>query len=190
MGTANFYVKNASKYFVVLENTQEENGEIYAPEHWEIEDFKNNIHDRFKELSFGFQKDDRSDNDSNFGGTYLGTMMINKMFGDIDVDVQINIILRSGYYEAAVLDWETKMYVDGDEVDEDYLWSDRIIEYSMSEMSKGLQTIQFGHIQKWYPKAMDKLIYETEKVFENVCSTKLICVGRASNGEAFYKKVD
>jgi hypothetical protein len=189
MGTANFYVKNASKYFVVLEN-YEDNMVQCQPDEWDVDNLKSDLHERFEKLPFGFQKDDRSDHDRNFGGTYLGAMRIDKMFGDIDVDVVINIILRSGYYEAAVLDWEIKLYVDGDEVDDDYLWSDRIIEYSTSDMSKGLQTIQFGHIRKWYPKAMDKLIYETEKVFENVCSTKLICVGRASNGEAFYKKVD
>lgn len=185
MGTANFYVKNASKYFVVLENSQEEDGEVYPPEQWEIEDFKNDIHERFEQLPFGFQKDDKWVDDS----TYLGTMSIDRNFGDISVEVQIDIILRSGYYEAAVLDWEVKFYVDGDEVDQDYIWSDRIIEYSTSDMSKGLQAIQFGHIRNWYPKAMDKLIEETEKVFETVCSTKLICIGRASNGEAFYKTV-
>lgn len=189
MGTANFYVKNASKYFVVLENQEDEDGNDIYPNEWDIEDLKSDIHEQFEKLPFNFQKDDSYDDERSFQGTCLGTMWIERNYGDISVGVKIDIILRSGYYEAAVLDWETKLLIDDEDITYDDLFNTNVFDHTCTTMGKGLQQMFLKHIAKWLSNTEEKLITETEKIFENVCSTKLICVGRASNGEAFYQKV-
>lgn len=193
MGTSNFYYKNTSKVFVVCENYENEDGEIVAPESFEIDMEFENIIKQLKENKgeFNFYKYDKLQSEHelrSFPSTYLGTLYKSKKFGDIDCEIEINIFVRSGYYEAACLDWEIKITIHCetftfDEVNDISVY---FPDYN-SNMNKGMLTIQGKNCVKWLKKTKEKLVDSVEKIFEN-CSSTYNLVGRFSNGETIYEK--
>ena len=158
MSTANFHNINASKIFAV---------EI--EEEFDYDDLKFNL---FNELKLDEGGTDRGELRS-YGSNVVGSLRRR--------DITITIIVRSAYFSGVNLDWQID-YAGNYESLENYEdFSDDVKddeELTESEKSDMLTKAQID---------VKFLINKVETVFE-LFSTPLVCVGRASNGEAFYKK--
>lgn len=204
MGTSNFHNSNARKIYVVLESYEQpvldedgnetEETETYTPDSYEAEDLTDYIQETFKEQHkdlYWFKKDTNSYNElRSFGAGYICTLIDEKCFGDVQLNVRINCFIRSGYYEAANLDWELQIdcnsysYND-DECGEGFELS--IDDYYNSSMSEGLKKIQLKNMNKWIEKTKESLIEKVETIFEEIANPYLK-VGTFSNGETVYQK--
>lgn len=162
----------------------EEESEYSQPEQWECEDFINQLQDDLQ--TQGFDSLDFWDNERNYSGKYIAEKTISKQYCGIWAEVNIKVIIRSGYYEGANLDWEvTKSFNSGG--CEDLSESEIFDELVWCEVNKGLATIMTPYIIRWMDNESINLIEETEKFFEKV-SMPLVVSARFSNGETWYKK--
>jgi hypothetical protein len=126
MGTCNFYLQNASHYYVVckpyeiLDENDEPTGE-YEYEQWDydsdVEWFKDYIKeqaDKHHAIDYNSDLPSMIENDRNFPESGLGTLDI--MSGYFSIRIQC--IIRSGYYEACNLDWRYRIELEsGDDWD-------------------------------------------------------------------------
>jgi len=200
MGTNNFHNKNASRIFAVLMNREEhllddegnemEETEYIYPDEWECEDLLSNVKCDMEALAkkhktISFHKGGNADFLRSFSGSVIGSFWISKVYLDIECEVEITAVLRSGYYEGANLDFEITYRVNGYDYD-DYMaeW-----EYSAENSNnKGLVRIHYNNVSNWFENSADTLITELEKIFEYYTEIKLVKVGQFSNGEAFYER--
>ena len=199
MATSNFHNANASKVFVVLENYEQvildEDGEetdeteYRTPDEWECDDFVSHAKGLIEKNKgkFDFYNGEQRSKEElrSFCATFLGQLYQRKDFGDVCVEVNINAFLRSGYYEAANLDWELVVYVDGYEFEDDIILDD----IRGSWMNEGLKAIQVNHINKYISKTKDAIVEHLEHIFEQL-STPYVVTARFSNGETMYEKAD
>ena len=204
MSTGNFYNKNASKIYAGLMNYEDdeagENGDETVTRSCDEDDVQmlsDYIDELCEELKknkkYNYYPDGKSwDNNRNFEGRIMGEVSVSKDFGDIGVDVSLQMIMRSGYYEGGNLDWELTILVAGSgEYDEEGLTDKAIaedFEYN-SRMPKGMQVIQARNAIKWVMGAKDLLIRDVEEIFTKV-SMPLVVTARFSNGETMYAKAD
>jgi len=196
MGTSNFYNKNASKVFAVLMNyetpildddgNETEETETVSPEDFECDDLIEDVQNHLKESKFYSWIPSKPvwDNDRNYSGRKIGSLSVGKQYGGVSIDIGIEAILRSAYYEGANLDWELIITIDGADTDfEDFLQD---FSYA-SEMSVGLCTIVSRKALKWAEKMQNELIKEIEKIYTEI-SMPLQVMARFSNGETMYTK--
>lgn len=100
-----------------------------------------------------------------------------------EVFLSANIIVRSGYYAGANLDYEIAFHIDGTEYQEDDL--DEVCLYS--ELPGTRRAYQLALAKKWFDRMYGRFTDAIEEVFAGF-STPLRLVARASNGEAIYEK--
>lgn len=179
MATSNFYNKNATKIFA---------SEI--EDDFDYECLVDNIITNLKE------KTDKNPNISMLRHTgkfhdeahVLGSIAISKNYnlpnyGEIEVNVNIDMLLRHGYYAGINLDWDYQFEIEGDEVSE---WEDIIstLEYLCDKRLVN----KTNFIDAWFSKTKDQLSTIVEDVYE--CYTDSYVVSaRFSNGETWYEKV-
>ena len=165
--------------FVILilddDLNETEETETISPDEMEVADCYGYITEKLSEVKnvkfIEFNQKRSEYENRNFSSTYLGTIYLNKEFGDISAEVCINCFSRAGYYEAACLDWECETEIDDN-----------------SSMNAGMLKIQQGNTEKWVEKTKDKLVELVEKVFAE-CSTSYRKLGTFSNGESIYEKI-
>lgn len=185
MGTSNFYNKNASKIFVCLENyTDEDTDELISPDTHDIEDFKSYLIEQLNQIeNFSFSEDKGTFMKD---GTYIGQLYAHRNFMDVDVEISLSVILRFGYYEAANLDYESKVFLNSSEcttLDED----DFIYLASLEQHNKGLILSNYPKLEKWFENTQTNMIQALETVFEKV-TTPYVRLCTLSNGESIYQK--
>jgi hypothetical protein len=195
MGTNNFYSSGKTIFAVLMDYEDEvfdENGEptgekeMVAPDQDDSDNLKDWVKELFNEQTkFSFSEDGSFNNNRNFEGTLMGSLKAEKWFGDINVEVRVNLILRSGYYEGANLDYEVEYYA-GSDYDDTINFSYEF--ESHSDMSKGLQVIQTKNAERWAEKIKEELTEEVEKIYTRV-STPYRKLGSFSNGEGVYEKI-
>lgn len=105
-------------------------------------------------------------------------------FGNINL--RFDIIVRSGYYQGANLDYE--MYVETD--NEDYESITDLIEDIQRypedfDISEGMSEKYAKWIENWFKKEVEPMKEEIEKVFADY-TTPLCVTARFSNGETMY----
>jgi hypothetical protein len=194
MGTNNFYSSGKTIFAVLMDYENEvfdENGEptgeteMRSCEDYDYEDLKDYTIELMEQSKFSYSDNGNFSNNRNFEGTLLGSLNVDKCFGDICVEVRVNAVIRSGYYEGANLDYEVEYYTGSG-------WEDSIdFKYDFenhSDMRSGLQTIQTKHAERWAEKIADELVEELERIFTQV-STPYRKVAQFSNGEAVYEKL-
>jgi hypothetical protein len=203
MGTSNFHNVNARNVYAVLMNYEQpilddddnETDEVETRycEEWEVNDFIGNIRceaERVaKENNFKYHEDlEMTDPNElrSFPSTSLFQIYLNKHFGDVHVEVNINCVLRAGYYEGACLDWfDTCVFGDNTACFND---TDFSIDDWMSNMNAGMRSIQSKKANDWLERTRENIIETVEKLFtEN--SMPLGVTARFSNGETHYAKV-
>lgn len=201
MGTSNFHNVNASNVYAVLMNYEDvvydEDGnetdetEMRAPDTWECDMFIKDIKEDAKEKApaIGFSYHHTCNEDPHELRSYSSIPLFQfyrfKKFGDIDITVNINCVLRVGYYEGANLDWFITYDVMGNNTDElDFLY---YTEYQ-SDMPAGMIKIQNKLAETWASNTADELVNVTEEFFKEH-SMPLGVSARFSSGETWYTKV-
>jgi hypothetical protein len=203
MGTSNFHNVNAYNVYAVLMNYEQpmytdtgeetDETETVACETWEVEEFIDNIRTQAEALTVGsnfkyYKNLEMADPHSlrSYESTPLFQLYHQKDFGDVNIQVNINCVLRHAYYEGASLDWYlTCTYGNNTELIEDM---DYEIDEYISDMNAGLRKIQARNAEAWATSVKDSLIEAVEKLFtEN--SMPLVVTARFSNGETHYAKV-
>lgn len=165
MGTANFYNKNASHTFVRELETE-----------FDYDMFKEDIYHTFKHHNyhvFNGKNYRRPESDlRSFPSIIVASKSKYKIYNDVELIITINVILRSGYYQHANLDWELAKELP---VLSDYYYN------------IGLAKIHEPYAELWAENAENELIEETEKIFKDLTEPYNVSA-RFSNGEAFYTK--
>lgn len=150
MSTPNFSKQNASKFYA-----------IELQDDYEYEDLVGNL-----QYAFGIEnKTDKWDGNRNYEGKIIS--QLDKNLGNYNVC--FDIIIRSGYYSGANLDWNV-MITDENSWDK--------YEYGYYEDK---------NLPKYIHNYVTSKIKSIEKVFAQN-SMPLYCKGIFSNGEAIYAK--
>jgi hypothetical protein len=201
MGTSNFHNVNARNVYAVLMNYEQpvldadgEETDVMedcAPESWECEDFFSNLKENAAELAplKGFSYHHTCDTDPHELRSYSSIPMFqfykNKKFGDTDVTVNINCVVRGAYYEGASLDWYITYDVCGINMDQIDFLAD--MEWQ-SSMPAGMVKIQCKNAEQFASTTAEELIEVVEEFYKQN-SMPLGVVARFSNGETHYAKI-
>lgn len=201
MGTSNFHNVNARNVYAVLmnyerpilNNDDEETNELETcvRDSYECDDFIQMLKEDAEELAplKGFGYYHACDTDPHELNSYCSIPLFqfykNKNFGDVDVTVSINCVIRVAYYEGANLDWYITYDVCGINMDEidflaDMQWQ--------SEMPASMIKIQCNNAERFASNIADELIEVVEDFFKQN-SMPLGVTARFSNGETYYSKI-
>lgn len=212
MATCNFWLKNAQSYYAFndtykTENNEGEEVEVVRDE-WEWDDLLDCIRYRGEETKeFPYQSDDynrrmearevcvSSSKWETFGNGNAWTT---------ETEIESTIMIRSGYYSGAVLDYDIRItssqgdvfylseYDNMDDLMHDYLncISD-IVDWKgyQHKWNIGTFKMQKNNIRKWIEKRIDNEIEICEKFCKENCEMELCVSARFSNGETWYSKV-
>jgi hypothetical protein len=174
MGTSNFHNVNSGRIY-----------SVEIEEEWDYDDLKENL---IYEL-----KDSHTTKDPyelrSYSSSVVGCLSKQKSFGELDIDLSIYCVIRSGYYEGANLDWFMKLDIGNtsyyDEIPENcYIEED--LRY-FNDWNVGFSVIQSKNVLNWIKTTKEELVNRIEKIYEEN-STPLEVVARFSNGETIYKK--
>lgn len=177
MATGNFYNKNASRIFACEIN-----------EEWEHKDLLDNLRSELSNLKYSYENFD-SDNERQFTGFYVGDVWASKYYGDVECEVRVKAVVRSGYYSGCNLDWELEYRTGSDwsdELDVDEIASD--IEWN-SDLTEKRSKYLAEFAETFLENAGQELIEKVEKIFTDY-STPLVVTARFSNGETIYERAD
>lgn len=200
MGTSNFHVVNAKNTYAVLMNyevpiydeneNETDETECVSPDAYECEDFINELKSSILEKIKGtdikhYGKIKKTNSLRDHPVTDLFMLYKRKTFSYIEIDVEINCLIRTAYYEGASLDWFVTYTIDYNTQDElDFKDQFENNDY----LNAGMQKIQCNLAEKWAEKTKEELIDFVEKFYtEN--STPLTVTARFSNGETIYSKI-
>ena len=189
MGTSNFHNTGTSEIYVV----------DYGEDEFMWQECQEHLADQFKETLKNIQKgnyiDFTTDDDitsqeelRSFPTSSIGYFEVQEEYLGVEIYIRVNTFIRSGYYEAANLDYEIEVSIDGEEYedyteydDEAFMWSgDRHI---------GTWSL---HSSRFYSKIetmLEEVVETTEKVFCK-CSEAYEVSAQFSNGETHYSKCE
>ena len=203
MATGNFYREDAERYYVVLapqeiEKVDEEgiptgDMELLYPDEWEIDEFIGMVQENFKEkcekAEFNFDEfNGLEDNNRNFFVKPLGTVSKYKEYNGFTLEISAAIGIRSGYYEAANLDYKLNVTFENYDIEIDGINKELFNDFEVYETT-GFNVIHSANAQSWAETALEELKEFVEKVLaEN--SNPYEVEARFSNGETIYKKVE
>lgn len=210
MATANWYINNASRYFVLGTNkyiTQEDIdmndldqellGEYdYDKTQWDYDDQKAYLIEELEQHGYseltGRDRYNSLDRDS----SYIARQ--EKYFEYAGVGFYINIKVKenAGYYEGSCLDFEAELsVVNRNGYDVWQTWEMNVGEYALDRSDVidndfcsniGLSKIQAANIIKHVDNEFCKLVDELELIFSKTCEYELYKAYQCSNGEAGY----
>lgn len=212
MATCNFWLKNAQSYYAFNDTYKTENDggeevEVVRDE-WEWDDLLDCIRYRGEETKeFPYQSDDynrrmearevcvSSSKWETFGNGNAWTT---------ETEIESTIMIRSGYYSGAVLDYDIRItssqgdvfylseYDNMDDLMHDYLncISD-IVDWKgyQHKWNIGTFKMQKNNNRKWIEKRIENEIEICEKFCKENCEMELCVSARFSNGETWYSKV-
>jgi hypothetical protein len=165
--------------------------ETRSPDLYESHEFQDELREDAKELAptLGISYHHCCDKDPHelrsFSSIDLFQLYSRKDYGDIDITVNINCVMRVGYYEGCNLDWHITYDVCGNNRDEIDFTDDF---ESHSDMPMGMIKIQCKNAERWAEKTKDYLIEVTEEFYKKK-SMPLSVAAKFSNGETMYQKV-
>lgn len=117
--------------------------------------------------------------------------------GAIGFSVEVEAVLRHGYYGGGNLDWKLNFDIDGSgEADADELPSTDMILYMMERNSYAVNDETHPDVMQLLADMISRKMHldfynlsqSIESEFRTIGCTPLRCVGRFSNGEAIYEK--
>ena len=213
MATCNFWLKNARSYYAFNDTCEYENeeGEIeeVARDEWDWQSVIDDICYRGKEGKIfdclSTEKHNRRMDARNICETNTEWLTFgNGNAWTTETNVESVIVIRSGYYAGAVLDYDVKVetsqgdtlylsdYDNVDDMAEDYLDTLKdIVEWKghQHKWNVGTFEIQKKNIRKWIEKRINTHIENCEKFCKENCEMELKVSARFSNGETWYSKV-
>lgn len=182
MGTGNFMKRNASSYFVVLERENDQDVDQLT------EDIAWSIMHREPKMIDLDRVPDKAYNRS-YPASPICTVYASGSFYGVEVGIELDVILRLGYYEAAVLDYEIRFFANTFNEEDISLAGECFFDACNNHGNAGMSLIQSRNAQRWADKESKRLIGLVEEVFK-MHSAEYMSLGHASNGEAFYRKVN
>jgi hypothetical protein len=207
MGTSNFYRKNARSIYAVLMDYEDDvfddegkltgEKEMRQCESWDVDNLKEYVIElaiaKATELNYneGIYTEKLPD-DRNYEGVIITSLRCSKELAGVDIDLEIQMLYRIGYYEGACLDWHTivnignNKYIDDEAED---VVDDRCYWGSWSGLNDGMLAIQAKNIQKFINQKREEMINAVEEIFTKA-SMPLEVVERFSNGETIYRKIE
>jgi len=196
MGTSNFFNRNASRIFAICmdyetpilddDGNETDEMEYVSAESWEYDDVKSDLITQIEEL-----KDcngvGNGDCNRNFSGAPIGRLYASEVYLGQEVGIEIQCLIRSGYYEGANLDYDITYEFGGGTYDDiDGLCTD-FIDETVSDY-KGFAKIHSKNVSKFLHKKEAELRTKIETIYSGVCGVQLEVVARFSNGETIYKQ--
>lgn len=174
MATGNFHNVNASKVFACELESE-----------FDYEDLMLNLEEALKAMKcdYCFNGDDPHELRS-FPSRVLTGMGFSKDYKEFSVDMEISIIIRSGYYSGCNLDWDIKYSIEGIESDEP-VFIDLLESYV--ECSEKMAKYKASLAEQWAVRESSNIISRIEAIFAEF-SIPLQTVGSFSNGETIYEK--
>lgn len=213
MATCNFWLKNARSYYAFNDtyNTINDEGEEVevVRDEWEWDDLldciryrgeEGKIFDCLPSEKFNRRMDARNICETDTDWLTFG----NGNAWTTETNVESVIVIRSGYYAGAVLDYDVKVetsqgdtlhlsdYDNVQDMIDDYLDTLKDIVEWRGEQHKwnvGTFEIQKKNIRKWIEKRINTHIENCEKFCKENCEIELCVSARFSNGETWYSKV-
>lgn len=212
MATANFWVKNAQSYYAIndtytTDNDEGEEVEV-ARDQWDWDDLLDGIRYRGEEGKIFDCQSSEKWNGKMDAQNICETNTEWETFGNgnawtTETNIESQIVIRSGYYAGAVLDYDVKInsqdttyylsdYDDVDDLIDDYMCGLKdLVEWRGYDHKWNVGTfkLQEKNIRKWIEKRINKHIENCEKFCKENCEMELCVSARFSNGETWYKKV-
>lgn len=205
MATGNFGKVNARNYYVIYDTYKDENGEDVQRDNWDFDDLRDSIQENGRATKlFPEESNEWVDRnaqelcyksyDTHFGKSYFLT----------DTRIVRTIIMRSGYYEGADLDWDIEIispngfnfklseYYSLENLIEDYMRSVRdYVDMWGADYgwNMGTYKIQKKNIEKWLAKIVENEEEICEQFCKDNCEDVYQVSARFSNGETWYSKV-
>ena len=213
MATSNFYVKNAKSYYAFKDTYEVENEEgvmeEFTRDEWEWDELLDYIRYRGEEGKFFDCPSSEKYNRHMDARNICETNTDWHTFGNgnawiTQTNIESVIVIRSGYYAGAVLDYDIKLessqgdlfylsdYDNVNDMIDDYLDTMKDnVEWKgyMHKWNVGTFEIQKKNIRKWLEKHINTHIENCEKFCKENCDVELKVSARFSNGETWYSKV-
>lgn len=196
MATANFSVKNASKYFIFGDYTENEEGEEVLRDYDDWCFLDDDI--QYQGTLSGFTPI-RRDNKAWCNMYALGTSLLDKEFKNKYYTFSAGIGLNSGYYSGACFDFDISVSVSyGDETLSDYrdiqefaevLAEDLLDWGELSDWTPGIKAMNRKKVETYLYEELQKVVADCEKFMAENCEEVYNCVGHFSDGSAVYEKV-
>lgn len=191
MGTSNFYNVNAKQYYSVFFESDEENEEFQ--DFWyedQIEDICSYLNEKGFNVDANSLKNVKDPYElRSFPSHVIGSISEYKRICNVEFQINMYAVVRSGYYEGFVLDWFYEVEIEGDcdiDIIPDFEQVSETISY-YGDVSEGMGKIQAKNALKWLNKTVDSLTEYTEDCFKEI-TTPLVVTAQFSNGETFYAK--
>jgi hypothetical protein len=185
MATSNFYSKNASKIFATDFDEQEFYDEFKINLSISLEE----VADKSKTISFSpYGNDD--DELRSYPSDVIGQLYASREYdmGDdtkVEVMVNVNAVVRSGYYSGCNLDYCYNFQVDNSTFSN----IDDTVDYLENYGSRAMAEYKAGFATKFLSKTLDEIVEKMEEVFSQYTDSYVV-TARFSNGETIYEKVD
>ena len=199
MATSNFHDSDASKIYAVLMNYDsyicDEDGnetdetETVSCDEYDYENLMYELKEAFKKLGTYSDHGDDERELRSFRSHVIGTVSESKLFLDQEVSVDLTLVIRSGYYEGANLDYNLSYGIYNSYQQKADNTNDIIDEFIYNADNKGMAKIQAKNVLKWLENTENKLREQVENIYESF-STPLKVVARFSNGETMYQKIE
>lgn len=184
MATANFYNKNASNIYAILPENEYDNS-IY-------DDVKDNISNDLVAYTKNSEAYLVYSNNYYEDASLIEVVSITNEIAGIPLFVDIEILMRSGYYKGANLDYEIKYSVGNvefDDLSEAFQAYFDVAAWDF-DMNKGLAKIQAKNAAKRLEAMSNELVENVEKILKENCTHILQVSMRFSNGETWYSEVE
>lgn len=174
MATGNFHNVNASKIFACELESE-----------FDYEDLMLNLEEALKAMKCDYCcRGEDPHGLRSFPSRVLTGMGFSKEYKEFSVDMEISIIIRSGYYSGCNLDWDIKYSIEGIESNKAVFVD--LLEYYV-ECSEKMAKHKARLAEKWAVRRSSILISGIEAIFAEF-SIPLLIVGRFSDGETIYEK--
>lgn len=182
MGTGNFHTANAQATYVI----------DYGNDELAWQDCQETIAEHIIELDSLFEAEDDIKSEQelrSFPTSSVGYWEDSLTFLNLTFDFRVNLFIRSGYYEAACLDYEVEWFIDGAQYD---IVDDIIYELSCDpetyDINSGIWAIHQSNLETKLTDLQDTFISHVESILPQV-STPYGVAAQFSNGETIYKEL-
>ena len=188
MGTCNFSQEESDRIYAIDIEDEFIYDDIRESVGIEIENSLN----KNKQLRGSFKADDDYFDTGypvsrNFPSRLIGVIDFNEYWAsfDCEVDIRINVIITSGYYSGANLDYVTEITLNGTDISFD-LDTELLDPVEFGYFDTKVSDRQIEWVQNWINSNRGRAISKVQKVFADY-STPLITAARFSNGAALYE---
>lgn len=188
MGAPNFYSKSG-KYFVVVDT----GWDIYEVESF-IKYCQDFINKQARDSGFDI-KEACDDNDRSYYGAGVTCISISRVINGVyEYSIDAEIVIRSGYYTLANLDYAIYLYddfkVDLLDTKDARQWEESVFDYLCYHYNRGFATLVNNKIQEQVYKDLETLINFVDIQLAKLSDEQLELAGMFSNGEAIYIKTE